>query len=107
MTAPPAGPATVDRNLTDLRPRKRDRRAEADRHRMMRTPLHRRVVASIRRAGHEPVAYQVESIVATMVANHEEPTDEQILLALMAAPWFPKPRVRRHGVGGPGWRTAS
>ena len=107
MDAPPGGTPTDDRNLTDLRPRKRNRRAEADRHRMTRTPLHRRVCASIRRAGVEPQPFQVESVVATMIANHEEPTDEQILRELMRAPWFTKPRVLHHGIGGPGWRVTT
>lgn len=108
MTGPPATTATTDGNLTDLRPtRKRNRRAEADRHRMMRTPLHRRIVGMMRRAGHQPEAWQVESLAATLVANRAEPSDEQIITELMRAEWWPKPRVRRHGIGGPGWRVSS
>jgi hypothetical protein len=75
---------------------------------MTRTPLHRRVVGMMRRAGLQPEAWQVESLAATLVANHEEPTDEQLLHQLMAAPWFPKPSRRHWRVGeGGGWATSS
>jgi hypothetical protein len=99
--------AHTDRNLTDLRPKKRDRRAEADRHRMTRSPLHRRIVGMMRRSGFTPEAWQVESLAATFTANKVTPTDEELTRGLMAAPWYPKPRVRRWRVGETGWRTRS
>lgn len=101
--------ANPDRNLTDLRPQpKRDRRAEADRHRLQRTPLHRRIVGLCRRAGIEPEVWQVESLAATLVANHEEPTDAELMRALMRAPWAPKPGLRHWRVGeGGGWAVRS
>lgn len=108
MRPPPGLAPTTHGNLTDLRPRKRDRRAEADRHRMTRTPLHRRVVAMMRRAGFEPEAWQVESLAATFIANREEPTDEQLIRELMKAAWFPKPRRRQWRLGeGGGWAVRS
>lgn len=71
----------------------------------------RALVGRIKRAGAtagiELEPYQVRSLMHTLRANREEPTDEQVLRTLMAAPWFPKPRVRRHGVGGPGWRVTT
>lgn len=107
MTAPPGGSPATDRNLTDLRP-KRDRRAESARHRMNRTPLHSRIASMMRAGGMEPEAWQVESVAASLVANREEPTDEQLTVSLMAAPWFPKPTVRKWRVGeGGGWAVRS
>lgn len=92
--------ANPDRNLTDLRPQpKRDRRA---------TPLHRRIVGLCRRAGIEPEVWQVESVAAALVANHEEPTDAELMRALMRAPWAPKPCRRHWRVGeGGGWAVRS
>lgn len=114
MNAPPGVVPDTDGNLTDLRPAQRDRRREAKRHqrkqghaRMMRTPLHRRITEMMRRAGHTPESWQVESLAATFIANRVAPTDEQIVRELMSAPWFPKPRVRRWRVGETGWRTRS
>lgn len=64
-----------------------------------------RVVAAMTSAGIPPHGWQVRTLVASLVANREEPTDEQLTLALMAAPWFPKPSVRKYQIGESGWRT--
>lgn len=103
---PPGTARTPDGNLTDLRP-KRNRRAEADRHRMARTATHARVVAAMRAAGMEPETWQVEALAASLIASRDEPSDRELIEELMRAPWFPTPRVRRFGVGDPGWRTSS
>lgn len=60
-----------------------------------------------RAAGHEPQPWQVRSLIATLAANRELPTEDEIARSLMAAPWFPKPRIRRWRVGETGWRTHS
>lgn len=76
MSALDAFTAPSTRNLTDLRPQpKRNRRAEADRHRMTATPLHRRIVTMMRAADLEPEAWQVESLAASLIANGDQPTD--------------------------------
>lgn len=66
-----------------------------------------KVIRAMRSAGLKPQGWQVRSLTATLLANREQPTDEQVLRALMAAPWFPKPRVRQHQLGGVGWRVTS
>lgn len=87
---------------------KRNRRAEADRHRMTATPLHRRLSALLRAADLEPEAWQVESLVASLIANHEEPTDAELVAALMRAPWSRKPGRRHWRIGeGGGWAVRS
>lgn len=102
-------PAPSTRNLTDLRPTpKRNRRAEADRHRMTATPLHRRIVDKMRAAGLEPEAWQVESVAASLIANGEQPTDADLMRELMRAPWTRKPGRRHWRLGeGGGWATTS
>lgn len=60
-----------------------------------------------RAAGHEPQPWQVRSLIATLAANRELPTEREVLESLMAAPWFPKPRRRHWRVGETGWRTHS
>lgn len=93
---PPPGHAPTQNGITGTRPKAEIRRELAD-----------RFNAAARRAGITLLGWQVRSLIATTLVNHDEPTDEQLICALMAAPWFPKPRVRRHGVGDPGWRTRS
>lgn len=94
---PPPGPAPVQTAITGTR----NTKAETN----------RALVGRIKRAGTaagvELEPWQIRSLKATLIAQRQEPTDEQVLRALMAAPWFPKPRVRRHGIGGPGWRVTS
>ena len=96
MTAPPGISRTSDNGITGSRPK-----AETKRH------VAGRVVRTMKAAGLEPHGWQVRSLVASVLANHEEPTDEQLTLALMAAPWFPKPRRRRYRIGEAGWRVAT
>lgn len=95
MTAPP-GHAPTQNGITGTRPKAEIRRELAD-----------RINAAGRRAGVKLLGYQVRSLMATLTANDEAPTDEQIVRSLMSAPWFPKPRVRRFRVGETGWRTSS
>lgn len=78
MREPPGETRPTNRNLTDLRPPKRDRRAEADRHLRTQTPLHRRATAAIRAAGFVPYGWMVRSLVATVIANGEDMTDEEL-----------------------------
>lgn len=57
-----------------------------------------------RAAGFELEPWQVRSALASLRANESMPTDEQVIRALMAAPWFPKPGRRHWRVGeGGGW----
>ncbi len=57
-----------------------------------------------RGAGLEPEPWQIRSLLASLRANRETPTDEQMVLALMRAPWFPRPTRRHWRVGeGGGW----
>ena len=102
-------PAPSPRNLTDLRPKpKRNRRAEADRHRMTATPLHRRIVTMMRAADLEPEAWQVESLAASLIANGDQPADVDLIRELMRAPWSRKPGRRHWRVGeGGGWAVRS
>lgn len=66
-----------------------------------------RILRAMRRAGLAPQGWQVRSLLATLVANREEPTDEELLQSVMRAPWYPKPRKRRYQVGETGWRTST
>lgn len=97
MTAPPGRQAVEQNGITGTRTKAEFRRDLAD-----------RVNAAGRRAGIKLLGYQVRSLMATLTANDEDPTDEQITLQLMRAPWFPKPRRRgwRLGEGG-GWAVRS
>ena len=60
-----------------------------------------------RAAGHEPEPWQIRSLIASLAANRELPTEDDVVRSLMAAPWFPKPRRRHWRVGETGWRTSS
>jgi hypothetical protein len=60
-----------------------------------------------RAAAIDPQPWQVRSLSATLAASHELPTEGDVMRSLMAAPWFPKPRIRRFRVGETGWRTRS
>lgn len=93
---PPPGLAPTSDGITGTRSKAEIRRELAD-----------RFNAAARRSGVQLLGWQVRSLIATSLANHDEPSDEDLTRMLMAAPWFPKPRVRRHGVGDPGWRTRS
>jgi hypothetical protein len=74
----------------------------------IRRELADRINAAGRRAGVKLLGWQVRSLIASATANDHVPTDEDLTLALMAAPWFPKPRVRQWRVGeGGGWATRS
>lgn len=107
VTASPSTASLADSSAT---PAKRNRRrSDADKanDRMTRTPLHKRIIGMLLRAGHTPEAWQVESLAATFVANRVTPTDRELVAELMRAPWFPKPRRRHYRVGEHGWRTTS
>lgn len=107
MSGPPGDSSTPDRNLTDLRPTKRDRRAEANRHRTTRTPAHRRVHAAMVAAGITPEPWQVESLVTALLARRNAATDDALVEELMRAPWFPRARRRPWKIGELGWRTST
>ncbi len=117
--SPPGGeaPATSNSSLTDLsaprRPRRnrtRSDRAKA-RDRMTRTPVHRRFKRLMESAGMVPEAWQVESLVATTIANRDESEEDRNRREheeLMRAPWFPKTRRQHWKVGqGGGWAVRS
>jgi len=88
-------PAT-DNGITGTRPKAETKRQTAG-----------RVINAMKAAGLTPQGWQVRSLVGSLLANHEEPTDEDLTRALMRAPWFPKPQVRKYQVGENGWRTRS
>ena len=93
--SPPLG-ATAD-GITGTRPKAEIRRELAD-----------RFNAAARRSGVTLVGWQVRTLIATALANHEAPTDEDLVRALMAAPWFPRTRRRHWRVGeGGGWAVKS
>jgi hypothetical protein len=108
MNAPPGGhaPAT-DPAITGTRNTNAETKRRPNGRTSPKKAIASRVIRAMRGAGLTPHGWQVRSLVATLVANREEPTDEQIVAELMRAEWFPKPRVRRHGVGDLGWRTTS
>lgn len=95
MTAPPV---TIQTGITG------SRNTKAETNRVLTGTIKRLA----RRAGFEPQPWQVRSLLATLAANGELPSDEQVTRSLMAAPWFPKPRRRHWRVGeGGGLRTRS
>lgn len=97
MTAPPGIARTSANGITGTRPKAEIRRELAD-----------RFNAAARRGGVGLAGWQVRTLIATTLANHDEPTDEDLMHALMAAPWFPKPRRRHWRVGeGGGWAVRS
>lgn len=102
---PPPGHQATTNGITGTRPNAETKR-----------PAHRgstkkvvasRVIRAMKAAGMQPQGWQVRSLTTTLLAAHEEPTEEQVMRTLMAAPWCPKPRIRRHGIGGPGWRVTT
>lgn len=90
----PSGSAPIPNGITGTRTKAEIRRELAD-----------RFNAAARRTGVTLLGWQVRTLIATTLANHDEPTDEDLMRALMAAPWFPKPRRRNWQVGETGWRT--
>lgn len=97
MTAPPGIARTSASGITGTR-------TKAETNRVL-TGTFKRLA---RAAGFELEAWQVRTLIASTVANHEEPTDEDLMRALMRAPWFPKPRRRHWRVGeGGGWGIRS
>ena len=92
MSAPPGHLATPN-GITGTRTKAETKRLTAS-----------RVVAAMTAAGLPAPGWQVRSLVATLVANHEQPDHDDVMRALMAAPWFPKPTRRHWRVGeGGGW----
>jgi hypothetical protein len=73
----------------------------------IRRELADRFNAAARRADIALTGWQVRGLIATVIADHEEPSDHDLILALMRAPWFPKHHRRRFQVGEVGWRTHS
>lgn len=74
----------------------------------IRRELADRFNAAARRSGVTLMGWQVRTLITSSLANHEEPSDEDLMRTLMAAPWFPKPRRRHWQVGeGGGWAVRS
>lgn len=97
MNAPPGTARTSSNGITGTRTKAEIRRELAD-----------RFNAAARRVGVSLLGWQVRTLIATTIANQEEPTDADLMRALMAAPWFPKPRRRHWRVGeGGGWAVRS
>lgn len=95
MTAPPGYAPT--HGITGTRPKAETKRETAA-----------RIIRAMTAAGMTPHGWQVRSLVATLTANRELPTDEEIVQSLMQAPWYPKPRRRHWRIGeGGGLRTRS
>lgn len=87
-------PDTTSNGITGTRPKAEIRRELAD-----------RFNAAARRTGVTLLGWQVRSLITTTLANHAEPSEEDLVRALMSAPWFPKPHRRRYQIGESGWRT--
>lgn len=96
MTSPPGNSRRPQNGITGTRTKAETKRRTAS-----------RIVAAMTASGMTPHGWQVRSLLASLRANNEEPTDRELYEALMRAPWFKKPHIRRHGVGDPGWRTRS
>lgn len=94
MTAPPGDARTSANGITGTRTKAEIRRELAD-----------RFNAAARRTGVTLVGWQVRSLITTTLANHDEPTDADLMRVLMRAPWIPKPSRRHFRVGEAGWRT--
>lgn len=74
----------------------------------IRRELADRFNAAERRAGVTLLGWQVRSLIRTTIANNDEPTDEDLMRALMRAPWSRKPGRRHWRVGeGGGWAVKS
>lgn len=97
MRQPPGREAAAQNGITGTRTKAETKRL-----------LSGRVISAMKAADLQPQGWQVRSLVATLMANREEPTDEQITLQLMRANWFSKPRRRQWRVGeGGGWAVSS
>lgn len=96
MTAPPGDARHQHNGITGTRTKAETKRRTTG-----------RIVAAMTAAGMTPHGWQVRSLLASLRANEEEPTERELTEALMRAPWFKKPHIRRFGVGDPGWRTRS
>lgn len=69
--------------------------------------LSARVIRALNAAHLEPAGWRVRSLMVALTATGETPTDDDVTRSLMAAPWYPKPPIRRFGVGDVGWRTTT
>lgn len=69
--------------------------------------LHGRAEALLRGLAIPRDGWAIRTAVASIMANHIEPTDEQMVEQLMRAHTFPKPRRRHWRIGEAGWRTRS
>lgn len=97
MRRPPDKASNLSNGITGTRTKAEIRRELAD-----------RFNAAARRSGVTLMGWQVRTLIASALANDDEPTDEQLMRTLMAAPWFPKPTVRKWRVGeGGGWAVRS
>lgn len=96
MTAPP-GAETPRNRITGTGPKAETKRETSA-----------RIIKAMRAAGMEPQGWQVRSLVSTLLANREAPSDAEVIEALMRAPWYRKPGRRHWRVGeGGGWAVRS
>lgn len=87
--SPPGVAPTTQNGITGTRTNAEIRRATAT-----------RFQAAARVMGLDPLTgWQLRSLMATQKADGDEPTDEDIIRKLMAAPWFPKRPIRKWRVG--------
>lgn len=105
--SPPGAAAPTPTAITGTQHTNAETKRRANPRTSTKKVLAARVIRAMKAHDLKPQGYQVRGLVATLIANRDEPTDEAITAELMKAPWFPKPRIRRHGVGGPGWRVTS
>lgn len=96
MSAPPGTTPTAN-GITGTRTKAETKRE-----------LSARIIKAMKAANLAPQGWQVRTLVASLMANHEDPTDEEVVVALMRAHWFPKPSRRHWRVGeGGGWAVRS
>lgn len=95
MAAPPGAASNTRNGITGTRTKAAIRKATAT-----------RFQAAARAAGFGPLSgYQIRSLLASLAANSEEPTERELMESLMRAPWAAKPQRRRYRLGESGWRT--
>ena len=94
MTAPPGIARPTQNGITGTRTKAETKRQTAG-----------RVINAMRAAGMTPQGWQVRTVTASLISNGDEPSDEALIRALMSAPWFPRPRIRKWQIGETGWRT--
>lgn len=98
----PAGIAPGQDGSTSTRTKAETKRGAASRNRAISA----RLIRLMKSSGLEPQAWQIRQLLKSL-HDVDEPSDDDLFRALMAAPWFPKRRRRQWRVGEAGWRTSS